>query len=198
MVEHNYRQIPGWFDFEDIYREAVERAKNGSQFCEVGTYMGKSLSFLATEIVNSGKNIWLSSVDSTFVVDVTQMVASDGTDPVSREAARFNGRDLRDVLAEQLAPSLDAGLVWTHFQMTSEEAAEVVTDASFDFVFIDANHTYEAVAKDLWKWWPKVKPGGWMAGHDFTPAFPGVVRAVCEAFPEVWAQQGSSWYVRKP
>ena len=46
-------------------------------------------------------------------------------------------------------------------------AADDVGDGSLDFVFIDADHTYEAVAADIQAWWPKVRPGGTLAGHDY-------------------------------
>jgi len=50
---------------------------------------------------------------------------------------------------------------------TSVDAAKGFTDGSLDFVYIDANHAYEFVMKDLKIWWPKLKPGGIMAGHDY-------------------------------
>ena len=37
----------------------------------------------------------------------------------------------------------------------------------FDFVYIDADHTYEASYMDICAWYPKVKPGGILAGHDY-------------------------------
>jgi hypothetical protein len=41
-------------------------------------------------------------------------------------------------------------------------------DEHFDFVYVDARHDYKAVLEDLRAWWPKVKMGGIMAGHDYT------------------------------
>ena len=43
-------------------------------------------------------------------------------------------------------------------------------DASIDFVYIDARHTYDAVMEDLEAWWPKVRPGGIVAGEDYMDA----------------------------
>ena len=40
-------------------------------------------------------------------------------------------------------------------------------DNYFDFVYIDADHTEEAVYADLNAWWSKVRPGGVLAGHDY-------------------------------
>jgi hypothetical protein len=52
-------------------------------------------------------------------------------------------------------------------RMTSEEASKHVDDESLDFVYIDANHDYSHVCEDLFYWYPKVKKGGLMSGHDY-------------------------------
>ena len=52
-------------------------------------------------------------------------------------------------------------------QMGSVDAAAQVEDGSLDFVYIDGNHDYGPVLADMDAWWPKVKPGGIFAGHDF-------------------------------
>lgn len=51
---------------------------------------------------------------------------------------------------------------------------------SVDFVYIDGDHEYEFVKRDLRLYWEKLRKGGILSGHDFTPYFPGVVRAVVE------------------
>jgi hypothetical protein len=53
-----------------------------------------------------------------------------------------------------------------------------------DFLFIDANHTYEFVRNDIQMWLPKMKPGSVMAGHDYNMSHPGVIQAVNEMFVE--------------
>ncbi|MFT5327513.1 MAG: hypothetical protein ACI8P0_005405 [Planctomycetaceae bacterium] len=57
-------------------------------------------------------------------------------------------------------------------RMTSVDAIELFEDRSLDFVYIDARHYREAVLEDLESWFPKVRPGGVLAGHDY---FDGVV-----------------------
>lgn len=66
--------------------------------------------------------------------------------------------------------------------MKSEEAAALEEDNSLSLVFIDADHTYEGCKKDIELWWPKLRKGGVMLGHDYGPHFKGVVRAVDERF----------------
>lgn len=60
----------------------------------------------------------------------------------------------------------------------SVEAAKGFEDNYFDFIYIDAEHTYESVKQDMESWFPKLKPNGLMAGHDFK--IEGVMKAVKE------------------
>lgn len=39
-------------------------------------------------------------------------------------------------------------------------------DSSIDLCFVDADHMADAVYRDSVAWWPKLKPGGWLVGHD--------------------------------
>ena len=50
---------------------------------------------------------------------------------------------------------------------TSREAAKNFPSKILDFVFIDAGHTYEEVKEDIALWYPKVRDGGIVAGHDY-------------------------------
>ncbi|CAJ1356969.1 unnamed protein product, partial [Effrenium voratum] len=49
----------------------------------------------------------------------------------------------------------------------SVEAAKWVGNATLDMVFIDGDHSYEAVVGDLSAWWPTLLPGAILAGHDY-------------------------------
>jgi len=69
----------------------------------------------------------------------------------------------------------------------SFEVAQQFPDGFLDAVYLDSNHTYEHVKKELAAWVPKIKYGGAIAGHDFLDAeLPdgsfGVKRAVMEHF----------------
>lgn len=55
-----------------------------------------------------------------------------------------------------------------------------IEDGSLDAVFVDADHSYQAVSKDLPFWWNKLKTGGWLLGDDYNSCHPGTTRAVDE------------------
>jgi len=50
---------------------------------------------------------------------------------------------------------------------TSMEAVKDFKDESLDFVFIDANHTFEFVVNDIAEWSKKIRKGGIVSGHDY-------------------------------
>lgn len=86
------------------------------------------------------------------------------------------------------------------FKGTSEEYAKTLLDESLDFIYIDALHEYEAVKKDIELWYPKVKKGGFICGHDYTdtPSYFGVIPAVNEKFGKpdrIFSD--TSWVVKK-
>lgn len=64
-------------------------------------------------------------------------------------------------------------------RMPSLAAARAI-DVKFDMVYIDGLHDYESVKSDIHYWRPHIKPGGWIAGHDYHKRFKGVIEAVNE------------------
>lgn len=90
----------------------------------------------------------------------------------------------------------------------SVDAAKLFEDKYFDWIYIDADHTYEAVKQDILHWLPKLKTGGIISGHDFDPGTDdpnynlfGVERAVRECFKDNFKLTSEpyykSWYVIK-
>jgi hypothetical protein len=52
----------------------------------------------------------------------------------------------------------------------SHSASELFEDQSLDLVYIDADHSYSGCYSDIKAWFPKVKPGGLICGHDYLDA----------------------------
>lgn len=76
----------------------------------------------------------------------------------------------------------------------SVSAAKGFKDGQFDFIYIDASHAYEDVKRDILAWKPKVKNGGFIAGHDWI--FNSVASAVKETLGNPQATfKDSSWIV---
>ena len=94
----------------------------------------------------------------------------------------------------------------------SVSAAATVAEHSLDFAYIDARHDYDGVLEDLKAWWPKLCPGGLLAGHDYDNVmFMPVPRAVGDfvrglgaaadgTVPTLFitADHPASWFLFKP
>lgn len=78
----------------------------------------------------------------------------------------------------------------------SVSAAKKLNKESCDFVFIDGDHSYEGVRRDIKAWMSRVKPGGLMCGHDITRA--GVRRAVDELLGDIDKDDDKTWFYRVP
>jgi hypothetical protein len=88
----------------------------------------------------------------------------------------------------------------THIRMTSHEAATHIPNG-LDFVYIDGNHSYEFVRQDIHDYFPKVRDGGIIGGHDFSFRLPGVMRAVmecCHNYQVVPFIERCDWWIKKP
>jgi predicted O-methyltransferase YrrM len=134
---------------------------------EVGSWKGKSTAFLLVEAWNKSPRIEIYAVDTWL-----------GSEEHAGEECIKNGTLYEEFLANvkpvsrQLVP----------LRMTSLKGANFFPDQCLDAVFIDAAHDYENVKADISAWMPKVKKGGVIAGHDYMCGWPGVDRAVAEAF----------------
>ena len=162
-MEHFHQEVPGWFSFPRLYRRAVENSPSDGTLVEVGSWMGKSVIYLAVEAVNAKTEQRIVAVDTW------------GDHVAVTSGETFDGEATYQSYLENIAPVADR--IET-LRMRSTDAAATFEDSSCDFVFIDASHKYEDVLDDLEAWYPKVKDGGVLAGHDVH--WPGVARALRE------------------
>lgn len=95
------------------------------------------------------------------------------------DAARFSWAEIEASFDER---ARTGGNIFKHKGLSMEVAGKVSTH-SLDFVYIDGDHSYEAVNLDIAVWYSKVKPNGWIGGHDFSYLTPGVPKAVRKHFP---------------
>lgn len=78
----------------------------------------------------------------------------------------------------------------------SVPTAKLFVDESLDFVYLDADHTYDAVYADIEAWLPKVRPGGIIAGHDFVRRSNMPQQKVIEAVEDYTKEHGiTKWHV---
>ena len=152
-MEHFYQTLgENWFTYPGLYQHIVEQAANNSHFVEVGVWKGMSASYMAVEIINSGKNIKFDCIDTW------EFPPNQNDIPESM----YDG--LYETFLKNIEPVKH---IINPIKGTSWESASLYKDKSLDFVFIDAAHDYESVKKDITAWLPKIKDSGIIAGHDY-------------------------------
>jgi len=90
---------------------------------------------------------------------------------------------------------------YEHIKKYSKDAVINVPE-QIDFIYIDADHSYEGVWNDLCLWFSKIKIEGIIGGHDYMhPDFPGVKQAIDEFFSRFnWKinyEGDGVWWVQK-
>ena len=80
----------------------------------------------------------------------------------------------------------------------THEAVKDYEDEYFDLVFIDADHSKSGCRRDIELWYPKVKYGGWIGGHDYGHPRFNLHEVVDEIFGDrVELDLNTTWYVQK-
>ena len=151
-----------WFHHAEVLLSLVEHHRP-MVTVELGTWRGASAIALARVVRDWGGVVYC----------VDPWDAGPGYPTVLETAAHMVTRGVAASIRLIVATSRDAAEAW---------------HGPIDGLYVDADHTYEAVLADLRAWWPHLRIGGLLAGDDYhNPNYPGVARA-WDAF-EAAAQQ---------
>ena len=169
-----------WFDYQEFYRTVA--SKKYDVLVEVGVWKGHSVSYLAKEICK------LNHTAKIYAVDLWDETYRWKDKPKLRKQIPF----LYDIYTEIKMQSGVTGMI-NDLKGISWEVAEHFENDSVDFVFIDADHSYESVVKDINAWLPKIKKGGMISGHDYNNPC-GVKRAVNELIEGYELSSEGVWF----
>lgn len=160
-----------------LYSKVIDMYDNAT-FVEIGAWKGKSAMFMAEKIKSSKKNIRFYTID---IFEYTK---------------EYDEQNIGKSFYEETLKNLKPLEIYTQvLKGTSESFSYQFENESIDFLFIDGDHTYESVKNDIFLWFPKIKKGGIISGHDYTEPC-GVKKAVDEFF-SVATIIGTSWALRK-
>ena len=165
-MEHFYQGLgENWFTYAELYSKMVNTFPDNSHFVEVGVWKGMSAAYMAVEIINSGKNIKFDCVDNWEDTELQKDIP----------------KDMYDGLYETFLKNIEpVKHIINPIRCESVKASELYDKESLDFILVDAAHDYDNVLLDLQYWYPKLRPGGIIAGDDLP--WEGVTRAVSEFF----------------
>ncbi len=164
---------------------------NAQRICEVGVRNGEHLA-----------NLMVPNIQQAVAVDMWKETGVRSQNDECCSVAEFEAQ-------YESVKALDSRIIID--RCSSLEAASHYPDGFFDFVYIDADHTESAVNDDLKAWWPKVRLGGILAGHDFVNVAPickdgtalkfGVVDAVNNFVSDnrlnLYVDQDTDWFILK-
>ena len=144
----------------------------GGKAIEVGTYRGN----FATDILRTLDPEELHLVDPWAIDEDDEYMSSYGA---KREAMHSAYDEVQRRFAAQIA----SGRITLHRDY-SRPVADTFPDRYFDVIYIDAMHDHANVLADLLAYRDKIKPDGFILGHDFSNTRMGrlkkfgVIRAV--------------------
>lgn len=141
------------------------------RMAEVGVYIGKFSEHMLTRVPES--TVW-------------------SIDPYKDSDGNFMWKVMREAIMRLDQYGARSRLVIA----PSPQAASYFDDGFFDFVYIDADHRYEAVKADLAAWYPKVRKDGILAGDDWGDRLNGGSALVREMATEHIPDLGSRRVMR--
>ena len=161
MKVGHFSEIQGWCDFDHLYDEFVSLIPSNESFVEVGVWRGRSICSFASKAKSQNKKIKTYAVDH-FLGSPDEDVHSEIITNLKEEGSVSLYEDFQETL-DSLGLKDDVQAI----QNDSEGASAEFEDESVFGCFIDAGHTFEDVTNDLKYWYPKVKQGGFLSGHDY-------------------------------
>ena len=163
-------------------RQAARAVPAGQVIVELGSYTGKSTCCLAVGS-GEGNKVPVYAVDlwttGTYEEETHRFYQYDPGSGETQRNSKFSRPPARELFEERCALYDPDGLIRPIIGLSTRIAA--VFDQPIGLLFIDADHTYEAVKADFEAWAPKVL--GVVAFHDYAgkPEHHGVKRFVAEA-----------------
>lgn len=172
--------------------EIAARLPDGGTWAEVGVLDG----------MNAARVLRSKPSTTAYLVDLWTEADRDSRYRKSGDwAARMTQAELDAAMHKAVART--SGFKSNVMRQDSAEASAEFADESLDLVYIDADHTFDGVTRDIAAWWPKVRHRGWIGGHDYGVAAKrwGVKRSVHDfaARNGLSVERGScsTWFCRK-
>lgn len=184
IKKHASEADAGWGAAYGLFGKVIERKKLKTGV-EIGVaFGGHSESLLRT-----------TSTDKLYGVD-PYLHIDDYEDPMNLPQEEFD--QLYDYTLKRLSRF---GERYQHIRKCSIEAVNNIPE-EIDFIYIDADHSYKGVWEDLCIWYPQVRIGGVIGGHDYGHLdFPGVKQAIDEFFGrfgwEIHEEGEGVWWTEK-
>lgn len=143
-MELNYnfgwKEITGWFNYRKIYDLFIKECKKNDIIIELGSLNGKSTCYLSSRAKMARKGIKIVSIEKE----------------ISEKRKEFNLNTTKAGVADIIYP----------ISAVEEIAINNIKKESIFAIFIEENQTKESLLERIINWYPKISPGGVIAGSN--------------------------------
>ena len=160
VVNFNDNKTGGWAPiYYGVFSKVIED-NNYKKVAEVGIGYGTHAKYILKNNVN---------IEQLYLIDPTKYYPNDSfAEDIMNQTPEIPGNNFEELytlICNELDPWKNN---YTWFRTESLNITnEQISSESLDAVFIDGDHTYNAVLADLNFWWNKVRTGGQILGDDY-------------------------------
>ncbi len=178
-------KIDGWMSEKELTWLA-EQAQDRNIIFEVGVFCGRTTRALAD---NTNGTVFAIDPFDTSWMESSEV---ERIDPEAYKLALSKGQYIDEFMTNLLDYSITGKV-----RIIKKMFENFISYHTPDMIFIDANHSYECVKKDILHALLLASASGTLlCGHDYDALYPGVKRAVDELLPNIKTVSDTSiWYV---
>lgn len=153
------------FDFSNFYDRVAKELPNDCKVAEIGIADGISALYLAEKLNGLGKKFTLYMIDNMDYGGYIQLCTI-----------------YENIIKSGLGGSIKV------VPKDSIEASKDFNEGELNFIFLDSSHEYIETRESIKAWYPKLKDGSILSGHDYY-LYEGVKKAVDELIPETFQRE---------
>jgi len=155
-------EIPSLIEYEtktEIFDKAIDKARNGMVFVEVGAFRGGSVCYIGQKIREKNIFVHLNVIDNFMFDGISTL-------------------DLSPIMYHRDKNNMFYGAYTTNIEKCNLKVNTIIGDSvvqsnkfrdnTIDFLFLDGCHTYPYVEEELKAWLPKMKKNSMISGHDYS------------------------------
>lgn len=142
--------LPYEFELDDSRLSLLEKIKPGDVCAEIGVFRGDFSEFMLK-------------------MDPSKLYLVDPWVSIMDIPARWHAIDQGelDLIKQNVVNKFSSDNRVEIIEKYSIDALDDFEDSSFDWIYLDANHSYSFIQQDLENWWTKLKTGGTMCGNAY-------------------------------
>lgn len=168
-IEESYNTCSWISLYYGNIEQLIKELNNPTTYVEIGIAMGFHIETIAKQF----QDVTCYGIDPYIPYD-----PNDSFNDIGKIEPSLSVQENFNLFCSSVTGRLKKYSNFKHIRESSDSAYKLFQDESIDLIFVDGDHTYDAVKKDCNFWWDKLKTGGIMCWDDYS--WSGVKQAVNE------------------